>query len=604
MWIEVSVSFIRDKIGKPIGLQGASRDITKRKQVETQLKETQRRESVLLSRLPGMAYKCKYEKDGTMLFVSDGCYELTGYKPESFIQNKVMRFNDIISPEYKDLLWYEWQKKISAKLPYKCEYEIMTATGKLKWVLEIGQGIYSENGEVESLEGMILDITDRKEVENNLRYISEHDSLTNLYNREYLEKVLERDLIREDKLNKALISINLSKVQQLTSNYGFHYTQNLIKKAAETLNRYCSENIMLFQTYENRFVFYVIAYQQKEELIVFGDKIASVLETLLISERVGGGIGILEINQDIKPINVDQMLRKLLIASERSINIYERDFEICFYDEELEALVNKERDIIEALSNVIANKEAAHEFFLQYQPIYDIKSKSVISFEALARLKIDEYDLISPVEFITIAEKTNLIVSLGDQIIIKALIFLNKVKEAGYDDIGISINISAIQLFKPDFTERLFELINIMMVNPVNVSLEITESVFSSDYEEINNIIEKLRTKGIKVAIDDFGTGYSSLAREKELNVDSLKIDKYFIDKLITDDLNKVILNDIISMAHKLGHYTVAEGVEYQSQIDYLKEYGCDMIQGYYISKPLDEDVAINYLKNQKDINY
>ncbi|MEA5018695.1 MAG: EAL domain-containing protein [Erysipelotrichaceae bacterium] len=601
IWIEMSVSFIRDDNKNPIGIQGASRDITQRKKIEEELKETQRRESALLSRLPGMAYKCKYEKDGTMLLVSDGCYDLTGYQPESFINNKDLRFNDIISPEHQELLWQEWQKKVPARLPYKCEYEIVTASNKRKWVLEVGQGIYDENGNVESLEGMILDISDRKEVEDNLRYINEHDRWTDLYNRDYLEAVLARDLKKNDGKKRAVISINLSKVQLLTSNYGFHYTQNLVKKAANSLSKYCDDKKMLFQTYENRFVFYIVDYLNKKELTQFTEKLADVLEDMFATERIGGGIGILEIDQNDNEIDVDQMLRKLLIASERSSTIYDKDFMPCFYDEELEVLVNKERDIRDALAAIASDSESNSELYLQYQPIYDISTNTIISFEALARLKIAEYGIISPIEFIPIAEKTKLIIPIGEQIIVKAFTFLSNLNKHGYEDVGISINISAIQLFTPDFADNILELVKKMAVDPKKIDIEITESVFASDYQEINNIIAKLRTAGLKIAIDDFGTGYSSLAREKELNVDIMKIDKFFIDKLVEEDLNTAITSDIISMAHKLGHYVIAEGVEHKSQANYLKDHNCDMIQGYYISKPLDEEAVIEYLKTRSD---
>ena len=152
-------------------------------------------------------------------------------------------------------------------------------------------------------------------------------------------------------------------------------------------------------------------------------------------------------------------------------------------------------------------------------------------------------------------------------------------------------------MFKPNFTSRLFELISEMQVNPRNIGVEITESVFASDYVYINNSIEKLREAGIRIAIDDFGTGYSSLAREEKLNVDCLKIDKYFVDKLLVKDPNKVIASDIISLSHKLGHCTIAEGVENERQLQYLKEHNCDMIQGYLVSKPLDEEVALEFLR-------
>jgi EAL domain-containing protein (putative c-di-GMP-specific phosphodiesterase class I) len=206
---------------------------------------------------------------------------------------------------------------------------------------------------------------------------------------------------------------------------------------------------------------------------------------------------------------------------------------------------------------------------------------------------------VSPLEFITIAEKTKHIIPIGEKVIVKAFRFLNKLKEHGFEQIGVSINISLIQLLNPDFTSRLFELISAMQVNPKNIGLEITESVFTYDFEYINNIIEQLRSAGIQIAIDDFGTGYSSLAREKELRVDCMKIDKLFIDDLLEPDLSKVITCDIISISHKLGHCTIAEGVEYDIQLQYLKEYGCDRIQGYLLSKPLDEEEAIRFLKQR-----
>ena len=137
-----------------------------------------------------------------------------------------------------------------------------------------------------------------------------------------------------------------------------------------------------------------------------------------------------------------------------------------------------------------------------------------------------------------------------------------------------------------------------MQVEPHNICIEITESIFASEYDNINNIIKKLREAGLHVAIDDFGTGYSSLARQRELKVNCMKIDKFFIDKLTCIEPNKAITGDIISIAHKLGHYTIAEGVENNIQLQYLKDHHCDRIQGYLISKPVDEEDALEFLKN------
>lgn len=198
------------------------------------------------------------------------------------------------------------------------------------------------------------------------------------------------------------------------------------------------------------------------------------------------------------------------------------------------------------------------------------------------------------------AEKTNMLAPFGERIIILALRFLKKLKETGHDTIAVSINISIIQILENGFASRLLNMINDMHLNPENVEIELTESVFSIEREEINTVINELKAAGIKVLIDDFGTGYSSFARVSELDIDCLKIDKSFIDKLLVSKTEEAITGDIISMAHKLGHCVVAEGVEYEEQLSYLREHNCDMIQGYLISRPLDEDSALNLLKNNK----
>jgi len=570
-------------------------DITRRKAIEAELTESERSKSVLLSHLPGLAYRCNYDREWTMQYVSAGCFELTGYPPESFVANKDLSFNDIIAPEYRDLLWEKWKYNLANKLPLNHEYEIITVDGKKKWVLEMGEGIFNEQGEVEALEGIIIDITDRKTMENSLKYNNEHDSWTGLYNRNYLENILTIDARKQETEKRAILNINLSALQSLTLAYGFHYTQDLIKNIVDALIIYCTNQRQLFYSYENQFVFYLKGYKDKNELIEFCDTISNTLESLLVAERVSGGIGVVEICHDNEH-DVDQLLKNILIASERAFGIDDRDFGICFYGAELEARIIREEDIKRELAQ-IAEDENNSELFLQYQPILDIKSNQICSFEALARLNNNKFGLVPPLEFIPIAEEAKLIIPIGKKIILHAFRFLNKLKNYGYNNISVSINISVIQLLKNDFCENLLEIINEMQVNPENICLEITETVFSSEYEKINRILGELKEAGFFIAIDDFGTGYSSLARERELNINCLKIDKLFIDKLMYLKPKESIINDIISMAHNLDHYVIAEGVEHKKQKQYLIDHGCDKIQGYLISKPLDEDAAFKFLK-------
>lgn len=597
VWVYVVVASLYFLESKNCTVLCLVQDITERKTIEKALHESERSKSVLLSHLPGLAYRCNYDRNWTMQYVSKGCYNLTGYQPESLLNNRDLSFNDLISPEYREKLWEEWERILPERKPFKFEYEIITAAGEKKWVLEMGQGIYNDNGEVEALEGIILDISDKKAVEDALKYNNEHDRWTGLYNRDYLISLLERDATLRKHSKKALIGINLSMIQVLTDNYGFQYSQNLIKKAAEELKQYCSDKRTLFQARENRFAFYITDYKDKEELIEFGNIIANTLGSLFAMERIGGGIGVLEIEPDQDEFDADSMLRRLLIATEKSLGIFGNEFKVCVYNEEIEAMVDRERDIVNAMHAIAAGNDTNDEMFLLYQPIIDIRTGVLHGFEALARLRTEKYGLVSPLEFIPLAEKSKLILPLGEKVNMKAFSFLNRLKGFGYDKIKVFINISVIQLLSPDFTERLLELMELMQVERNNIGIEITESVFTSDYESINSNIRKLREAGVSIAIDDFGTGHSSLARLKDLTVDCIKIDKYFIDKLMSTDKSKAITGDVISIIHKLGYSAVAEGVEYESQLQYLKDHDCDMIQGYLISKPLNEEDAIRFVK-------
>jgi len=602
VWVHMTVAPLVLPDNQLFGHICLIQDITERKAIEKALNESERSKSVFLSHLPGLAYRCNYDPDWTMLYVSEGCKSLTGYSPESLLFNRDLSYNDLIAPEYREPIWQEWARILPNRQTFKYEYEIITAGGERKWVLEMGQGIYNDNGEIEALEGIVLDISDQKAIENALKYNYEHDRWTGLYNRDYFVSLLETDLKLNSTTKRALIGINLSPLQLLTINYGFQYTHNLIKETADALSLLCTDNRLLFHVRENRFIFYLFDYKDKSELVDFSEIIAKTLESIFVTERIGGGIGVLEIEQNQNEVDVDLLLRRLLIASERFISLFGRDFKVCFYDEELEALVDRERDIIEALNAIAADDHSNNDLFLQYQPIIDLRTGLVYGFEALARLRTEKLGLVQPLEFIPIAEKTKLIIPLGEKVIVKAFQFLNRFKERGYDQIKVSINVSVIQLLMPDFAGRLLELMNEMQIDPKNIGLEITESVFASDCDSVNGVIQELRKAGVYIAIDDFGTGYSSLFRENELNTDYTKIDKYFIDKLLNADLNKAITGDIISMSHKLGHYTIAEGVEHEIQLQYLKDHNCDKIQGYLISKPLDEEDALSFLKRHEHI--
>ena len=212
----------------------------------------------------------------------------------------------------------------------------------------MGQGVYDHEGRVEALEGNILDISERKKVEDDLRYITEHDWLTGLHNRLVFAETLINDA-KETRVGKrAAININLNTTQALTKIYGFNYTQEFLKSVAKELNQFRSNQCLLFKIYQAQFLFYIREYENKEELLEFCTRVSNVLKSLLSADRISGGIGIVEIDSTDSP-NIDQILKKLLIASEKSLNDQDADFYPCFYGAEIELAILREENIKKSL---------------------------------------------------------------------------------------------------------------------------------------------------------------------------------------------------------------------------------------------------------------
>ncbi len=590
-WINMMVSRLNLEGSSDFYHLCLATDIHKEKEIQQELYQSERDKSNFLEHLPGMAYRCNFDRDWTMQYVSRGCIDLTGYQPESILNNRDLSFDDLILPQYREHLWEKWLQVKEDNSQLKEEYEIRTASGEIKWVYEQGHIVYDENNNVKNLEGIIIDITQQKEQELRLKYISEHNNLSGLYNRRYFEMVMEMECNRPGSVNKALLLVNIRKFNKINLTYGYYQGERLIQALASMLKEMCKENYELFHISEDRFVILVKGYLEQTELAKLCENILQSTQNIQVISSFQISIGVLEIH-DLK-VGVESILKFASIAAEHANKSKTLDY--CFFNQEMEENIMFREVIKEELSE-ISTTDKDSNLFLNYQPIVDLKTNKIYGFEALARFNSDKFGCISPNVFITIAEEEGIIIALGNKIIRLALNFLKQLELQGFVDITLSFNVSAVQLLREGFVETLNDYIKEASVNPKNLNIELTETVFSNDYEEINRILDQISEMGIKVSIDDFGTGYSSLARERELNINCLKIDKYFIDKLLSLDGKAAVVGDIISMAHKLGHYVVAEGVEYESQKQYLATHDCDYMQGYLFSKPVSQERALELL--------
>lgn len=247
VWANLTAAPLQVKSDTEFDFMCIIEDITERVRAEADLRKSERSNAVLLSNLPGMAYRCKYDHKWTMLFVSEGCYELTGYPSASLINNSGVSFNDLILPKYQNYLWDKWIKVINNKSKLMEEYEIVTASGEVKWVYEQGQAIYDESGSVDSLEGLLVDITDRKRKENEILYLNYHDYPTGIHNRRYFEKEKER-IDREVFLPISVIVGDINGVKLVNDAFGHAAGDVLIATTAKILQGCCGENDIVART--------------------------------------------------------------------------------------------------------------------------------------------------------------------------------------------------------------------------------------------------------------------------------------------------------------------------------------------------------------------
>jgi len=266
-----------------------------------------------------------------------------------------------------------------------------------------------------------------------------------------------------------------------------------------------------------------------------------------------------------------------------------------FYSESMNASSFKrlalETDLRKALDR--------EEFVIHYQPQIDVASGRTVGIEALIRWKHPDIGLVPPMDFIPLAEETGLIVSIGEWALCAACIYNKSLQDMGLEPRRVAVNISSLQFRRQSLVNTVTKALRMSGLDPAHLELELTESSIMKNMEESSKILEELKAMGLRVAIDDFGTGYSSLAYLKRFPLDVLKIDRSFIRDIPADQDNAAIATAIIAMAHSLNLKVVAEGIETEEQFDFLREQGCDEIQGYLFSPALSSDEIETFLLNE-----
>ncbi|MCM8622959.1 MAG: EAL domain-containing protein [Candidatus Accumulibacter sp.] len=453
-------------------------------------------------------------------------------------------------------------------------------------------------GEVTHYTGTFLDISERKQWEQDIHFLAHHDALTKLPNRTLLDDRI-RQAIAKSKRNHdhmAVLFLDLDHFKLINDTLGHDIGDRLLEQLAQRLTEVLRQTETVARLGGDEFVIVIPELAAIRRVAVVARKVLEVVAAPYLLEgrslHVTPSIGI-----SVYPEDGDDAATLLRNADTAMYHAKERgrnNFQ--FFTQAMNQSV-QERVTIE---NDLRLAIERGEFLLHYQPQVDCRSGKVIGMEALIRWQHPQRGLIAPDRFIAIAEETGLIVPIGEWVLGEACRQARRWQLGGHPGLRISVNLSARQFQQRDLSARISAMIHASGIDPASLELELTESMLMIDPEQATAVLHQLAAAGVKMAIDDFGTGYSSLAYLKRFPVTRLKIDRSFVRDLANDSNDAAIVDAVVAMATSLKMEVIAEGVETIAQLDYLEAHGCHAIQGYYYSPPAAAESFVRFHYNRR----
>ncbi|PSN17830.1 diguanylate cyclase [filamentous cyanobacterium CCP5] len=427
-------------------------------------------------------------------------------------------------------------------------------------------------------------------------YDSTHDVLTGLITREQFIQQTARLIASSEKSRTrfAVLFVSLNQLNIINESLGFNAGDQVLCIVVNRLQRVLKGRGQLSRVGTDEFALFIPQARAAQDIQNFADHINHTIslpfdlrgKSLFLTSSIG-----IALNQPGEQHRPDDMLRDAQTAMYRAKAQGKSHYEVFAIGMHQEKLVRMQ---LETDLRYAINRE---EFFLNYQPIISLETGKIIGFEALVRWQNPERGLVSPSDFIPVAEETGLIVSIGHWIFKKACEQL-AIWQAQFPatPLMMSINLSPGQFVQPNLMEQIGEILNSSKIRPDNIKLEITESMMADNVERAIDVLLRLKSLGIKLGMDDFGTGYSSLSYLSRFPIDTLKIDRSFVNTMHQVGSDLEVVRTIINLGHNLGMNIIAEGVEYQVQFATLAELGCEYAQGFWMSKPLSLDLATELL--------
>ena len=443
------------------------------------------------------------------------------------------------------------------------------------------------------------DITDRRRIEQELRYLANYDTLTNLPNRTLLAERLSRAIVRARRQGSrmALLFLDLDRFKDINDSLGHATGDRILRATAQRLQEVVGDGHTVARIGGDEFTVLLEDLVGGEEAERCAQRIIDAFDApLRLDDRheiaISPSIGI-SLYPDHAQVPTD-LLKHADTAMYQAKAAGRRTF--LRYADAMDGDIRRRAMLIAALRKVVERGELR----LVYQPQLVLADGRIGAVEALLRWNSPEHGDIPPSVFIPLAEESGLIVSIGEWVLREACNTLAEWRRDGIDNVLMSVNVSAVQLLRSDLAQTVQRVLRDTGVPANQLELELTESVLMANAEHATERLQTFRRLGVSIAVDDFGTGYSSLAYLRRLPITTLKIDKAFIDDLGRpgDNEDAAITTTVIAMAHSLGLRVVAEGVETDEQQRFLLQHGCDMVQGYLLSRPLNAVDCLRFLQD------
>lgn len=594
-YFEVHRIALLDDAGNIEGTIGFAREVADKRGTGDGGHAHERELAALVENLPGMAYRCYDEAGWTMDFVSEGCRALTGHAPQDFIANRARSWNAMIVLEDLERVWEERREQLRATGTFSVEYRIQHADGSLRWVWERAKRSPVGAGEPTAITGFITDITDTRHYLDELVYRATHDTLTGLANRTLLLDHLRHALAYGERYQRmvAVLVLNIDNFKYVNESLGHGAGDELLKEIAGRLRTTLREHDTISRIGADSFAMVLMDQDHLGSTSQVMSRLLNIVRKpmMLQSQEVFVTCSVGCAMYPADAADPETLLRRADTAMHRARAQGRNCF--YFYSADIDRKT-EERLHLEANLRRAAGRG---ELFLQYQPQLRLADNVPIGIEALVRWKHPELGVVSPARFIPLAEETDLIVSIGEWVLQEACTRTKSLLDAGLDLGHVAVNLSARQFRDRRLVTRMRDILERTGLAPGRLELEITESLVMHDVESVIGKLKELKALGILLSIDDFGTGYSSLSYLRRFPIDRIKIDQSFTREVDSSSDAAAIARAVIQLGHALGLIVIAEGVESEGQLRFLKENECDEIQGYIYARPLDPDKLTEVLR-------